>query len=310
MDPAMTGLITNRRTACVPAARMALLVVALAILCDFNQTSGTPPPAKGRGNKRDAVVLHTYGTGFATELANTIPVNAAKLHSLLPAGYELVPAAAFGLGGWDEGIVVIVNFQGTNNTVDRRKFRKVSSTRIDLAILVAEPAEAELAGADIPGAFHFYSLAFYTDDPEFAESLRGADMPIEFVPQITHERRIDAAGEGTLTVGVPSKHSPFYSLNTALGYAPAGPLDAVFWYEGKKGTVVLHYQLETTEWGQAQSLIFTEPASPLNVLLEGGGFGPGPTDPENGYESVIAPSLNLLYPQGSRGRLLLIARSK
>jgi hypothetical protein len=61
-----------------------------------------------------------------------------------------------------------------------------------------------------------------------------------------------------------------------------------------------------TEQGQAQSLIYAEPGSPLNVLLEGGGFGPGPMDPATGYESVITPSLNLLDPQGSHGRLLLI----
>ena len=59
----------------------------------------------------------------------------------------------------------------------------------------------------------------------------------------------DAAGEGTITVGVPSKHSPFSSLNTATGLAPDEPLNGVFWYEGKQGTVVLHFQIEATERG-------------------------------------------------------------
>jgi hypothetical protein len=126
------------------------------------------------------------------------------------------------------------------------------------------------------------------------------------VPKIEHERQIDETGVGTLAVGVPSKHSPFYSLNTAFGHEPAGPLDGVFWYEGKNGTAAIHFQHDVHEEGQAQSLIFTPPGSPLNVLLEGGGFGPGPTDPETGYESVITPSINILYPVGARGRLLLI----
>jgi hypothetical protein len=300
----MTDLIDCRRTACVPAARMAVFLTVLAILGSIKPTFGNRPPAKGTGNPHDVVVLHTYETGFATEVANTIPVSAAKLVPLLPDGYELVPAAAFGLGGWDEGIVVIFNFQGVGNTVDHRSLQP--STRIDLLILVTEPAVAKLAGADIPGATHFYSLAFYTDDAEFAASLRSADMPVEFVPQITYDRQIDVAGVGTLTVGVPSKDSPFYSLNTAFGHTPAGPLNGFFWYEGKKGTTVLNFEIDVTEQGQVQSLIFTEPESPLNVLLAGGGYGPGPTDPETGYESVITPSVNLLYPQGSRGRLLLI----
>ena len=251
-------------------------------------------------------VIHTFPTATATELINAVPVSAAKLAPLLPDGYEVIPAPALGLGGWDQGIVVIVNFQGTNGTVDGRKSDQPLRTVIDLGILVAEPAAAELADLDIPGAFHLYSLAFYTDDAEYAASLRLADMPIEFVPRIAYERLIDAEGAGTLAVDVPSKDSPFYSLNTAFGHVPAGPLNAVFWYEGKKGTAALHFQHATHEEGQAQSLLFTPPLSPLNVLLAGGGFGPGPMDPETGYESVMTPSLNILYPDGGLGRLLLI----
>lgn len=259
------------------------------------------PPARA-----ETKLIHTYPTASAKEVVNTIPVSAANLVPLLPDDYQLVPAAALGVGGWDQGIVVIVNFQGANGGVDGRMSSKWPRTVIDIGILVSEPAAAELAGVDIPGAFHFYSLAFYTDDDEYAASLRSADMPVEFVPRITYERQIDAAGEGTLTVGVPSKDSPFYSASMAFGHAPAGALNAVFWYAGKKGTAALHFQHETHEQGQAQSVIFTPPGSPLNVLLEGGGFGPGPTDPETGYESVITPSLNILYPQGALGRLLLI----
>jgi hypothetical protein len=259
------------------------------------------PPARA-----ETKLIHTYPTAAATEVVNAIPVSAAKLVSLLPDGYEPVPAAVLGLGGWDQGIVVIVNFQGASGAVDGRMPRNWFRTVIDIGILVTEPAAAELAGVDIPGAFHFYSLAFYTDDAEFAASLRSADMPVEYVPHIVHDRQIDADGEGTLLMAVPSKDSPFYSASTAFGYSPAGPLNAVFWYEGKQGTAALHFQHEVHEEGQAQSLIFTEAGSPLNMLLDGGGFGPGPTDPATGYESVITPSLNILYPQGALGRLLLI----
>jgi hypothetical protein len=299
----MTNLITSGRPAHVLVASAALLFGALTILGDGKQAFGKPP-AKSNGN--GAVVLHTYETEFGTEVINTIPVGAANLVPLLPGGYQLVPAAALGLGGWDQGIVAIVNFQGTNNTLDGRRSRQRRRTVIDLLILVAEPAAAEMAGLDIPGAFHLYSLAFYTDDVRYAASLRSADMPVEFVPRLMHDRQIDMDGEGTLFVDVPSKNSPFYSLNTAFGHSPAGPLDAVFWYEGKKGTAAIHFQHDTHEEEQAQSLVFTEPGSPLNALLEGGGFGPGPTDPETGYESVTTPSLNILYPQGAFGRLLLI----
>lgn len=254
----------------------------------------------------EAETIHTYQIGPGTEIANTIPIRADKLRPLLPDDYELVPAAALGLGGWNQGIVVIVNFHGPNSTIDARQPHQPFSTDVDLAILVREPVAARLIGADIPGAFHFYSLGFYTDDAEYAASLRAVDMPVEFVPQIEHEREIDDDGVGTLRMEVPSRNSPFQSLNMAFGYAPAGALNVVFWHTAKRGTAVLHFQIEATEQGQAQSWIFTEPGSPLNLLLEGEGFGPGPTDPETGYESVMTPSLNLLYPRGTRGRLLWI----
>jgi hypothetical protein len=80
---------------------------------------------------------------------------------------------------------------------------------------------------NLPGAFHLYSLAFYTDDAQYAASLRSVHMPVEFVPQLAHDRQINTDGAGTLFIDVPSKHSPFFSLNTAFGHEPAGPLDAV-----------------------------------------------------------------------------------
>lgn len=262
-----------------------------------------PPQAKVR-------VLHTYQTGFATEVAHTTPVPATTLTPLLPEGYVLAPAALQGLGGWDEGVVVIFNFHGSENSIDYRRSRNRTSTRIDLLVWVMEPAAAKLIGADNPGAFHFYSLAYYTDDVEFAASLRSAGMPVEFVPQTTYERDMDLTGVGTVAVNAPSRWTPFYSTTTAFGHAPAGPLNGIFWHESKRGTASLQFQTDVTEQGQAQSLIFTEPGNPLHQLLQGGSFGPGPTDPTTGYESVLTPSLNLFYPQGSVGRLMLIEPEK
>jgi hypothetical protein len=111
-------------------------------------------------------------------------------------------------------------------------------------------------------------------------------------------------------VNVPSRESPFYSHNTMFAHTPAPPLNGFFWHEGEKGTSALHFQIDKPQQGQALSLIYTEPGSPLNRLLTDEGFGPGPTDPETGYPSVITPSLNLFYPHGSRGRLWLIGRPK
>lgn len=302
--PDYTGL-----TRTLPA-RLILLLSAWGLLSGLRQSYGDAPRPKGGDRKPDAVLLHTYETRFATEVANTIPVGADVLAPLLPEGYELAPASTLGLGDDDEGLVVIFNFHGTNNSIDRRRSRQRSSTRIDLLILVNEPPAAGLIDADIPGAFHFYSLAYYTDDAEFAASLRSVDMPVEFVPRTTFDADLNDAGEGTITVNVPSKASSFYSDNTMLALAPAAPLNGVFWYEGQRGTSVLHFQIDEPHQGPALSLIFTEPDSPLGLLLDGGGFGPGPDDPATGYPSVITPSRNLFYPHGSRGWLWLIRRPK
>jgi len=55
-------------------------------------------------------VLHTYAHSLAHEVDTAIAVDAAKVAARLPAGYVLVPASALGVGGPDQGIVVIVNF--------------------------------------------------------------------------------------------------------------------------------------------------------------------------------------------------------
>jgi hypothetical protein len=241
-------------------------------------------------------------------VANTIPVSAEKLIPLLPDEYSLVPAAALGLGSWDQGIVAIANFRGDNPQVDHRKSGQAQQVAIDVLILVNEPAEAATLGVNIPGAFHLYTLAIYTNDPQYAASLRAADMPVQFVPGITYDRLMDdATGVGDVNVAVPAKGSPFYSFNTGFGYGPAGALDTVFWHDGKHGKAVLHFHDEPFQQGQAQSQIYTQPGSKWDNLLSGGGLGPGTTDPVTGYHSIVTPSLNFRYGQGTSGRLMLIA---
>jgi hypothetical protein len=117
----------------------------------------------------------------------------------------------------------------------------------------------------------------------------------------------DASGVGDVNVGVPAKKSPFYSRNTGFGYAPAGALDAVFWYNGVHGKAVLHFHDEPFRQGQALSQVYTQPGSKWDNLLSGGGFGPGAPDPTTGYNSIVTPSLNFRYDHGSRGRLMLLA---
>jgi hypothetical protein len=195
-----------------------------------------------------------------------------------------------------------------NLQIDHGRPRRDPLIAIDVGILVNEPAEAAAVSVNTPGAFHLYTLAIYTNDPLYALSLLVAQMPVGFVPGITYERLMDdASGFGDVNVGVPDRHDPFYSRNTGFGYEPAGALDAVFWHNGKRGKVVLHFHDEPFQQGQALSLVYTQPASRWDTLLAGSGFGPGTPDAATGYNSIVTPSLNLRYDQGSRGRLLWIA---
>jgi hypothetical protein len=69
----------------------------------------------------------------------------------------------------------------------------------------------------------------------------------------------------------------------------------------------LHFHDEPFRQGQALSQVYTQPASKWDNLLSGGGFGPGAPDPKTGYNSIVTPSLNFRYDQGSRGRLILLS---
>jgi hypothetical protein len=263
------------------------------------------PPQLDRG--APVKLLHTYQTSSAAEVANTIPVSADKLLSLLPDEYEFVPAAAVGLGRWDQGIVVIANFRGDDPQVDHRRPRQDQQVAIDVLILVNEPAEAAAVGLNIPGAFHLYTLAIYTNDPQYAASLRVADMPVELAPGIIYDRLMDdATGVGDVNVAVPARDSPFYSFNTGFGYEPASALDTVFWHNGKHGKAVLHFHDEPFQQGLALSQIYTQPGSKWDNLLQGGGIGPGTPDPITGYDCIVTPSLNFRFGEGTSGRLWLI----
>jgi hypothetical protein len=162
---------------------------------------------------------------------------------------------------------------------------------------------------NLPGAFHFYTLAIYTDDSHYADSLEDW-MPIEFVKSTTYDRQFDdATGVGTLAVNVPDHDSPLHSISDAFGYQlQSGALDAVFWHQGNRGTSVLHFHDEPFLRGQALSQVYARPAGWLGSLLLGGGIGPCPADAA-GNACVQAPSQNLRYPAGSRGQLSLIKPS-
>jgi len=258
--------------------------------------------------RADVELLHTYGNSLGQDVVNVIAISASKLLPLLPAGYNLVPAASIGFGRPDQGIVAIENFRGIDPTVDRRKPLNENQVAIDVAILVVEPGEAVQAGVSIPGAFHIYALAIYTNDARYAASLRRAEIPVEFVNKIGYQRDMnDASGVGDLIVSVPSKDSPFHTFSSGQGYLPMpGAFNAVFWHDGQKGKAVLHFLDQPFRQGTAISHIYTQPNSTWDALFDGGGFGPCDPHPETGYRCVIAPALNLRYDEGTRGRLLLI----
>lgn len=274
--------------------------------------ASTCRPSADRASTKPATtpgvqVLHNYRMSFATEMANAIRVNKAKLVPLLPKGYEPVPASDVGVGGENDGVLVIVNVCNENFSVDGTVSQPTSLVNIP-SILVREPADAAVAGLNIPGAFHIYPLAIYINDRAYVDSLRSGGIPVQFIPNITHDRRINDAGVGELTVRVPARKNPFYSLNEGLGFNSTGRVDVIVWYEGDKGTAALTFQFDLAQEGPAQSEVFTKPGTKLNRLLTGGGLGPGPTDPKTGFESIRNPSLSFQYPRGGSGSLILIKK--
>lgn len=252
-------------------------------------------------------VLHTYTVSRGHEVDNLIAVNASKLKRFLPAGYTLVPASELGVGNANQGIVTIVNFEGLDPAVDDRPPAAENRAAIDVAILVTEPSQAAEAGVAFPGAFHFYTLAMYSNDAPYVASLRRTDMPITFDPKLIYQRTIDdVSGVGDLVVNVSAPRSSFKTVSNALGFGTQqGPLHAIFWYDGQQGKTALHFEVPVFRQGDASGQVFMQPGSTLAFLLEGGGTGPCPPDPETGYLCVNAPSISFSFDAGDTGRLLL-----
>jgi hypothetical protein len=258
-------------------------------------------------------VLHTIGNSKGHEIVNVIAVDLAKLRPLVPAHYTPVPASSVLFGRPDQGLVVIANFQAFNPTIDNTPGHRRAQVDIDVAILIAEPADAAKLGLNVPGAFHLYALRIFTDDPRYAEVLRSGGIPVEFIDRIGYQRNTDdATGVGDLIVTLP-EHFPFLtSINSGQGYAPVpgGANRAAFWFDGDRGTVVLSFVDQPFRQGGAVSRIYTRPNGSLSLLLDGGGLGPCPSDPKTGFKCILAPGLNFSYDQGTAGTLYLIKKNR
>jgi hypothetical protein len=256
----------------------------------------------------NATILHSYRSEQGQEVINIIPVEQEKLYSLLPQGYQIVPAASLGFGGADQGIVAITNFRGFGSTVDGKE-TNLTQVSISVSIVIAEPSDAAKVGLDIPGAPHVYTLQIYTNDAQYAASLQSGGMPVEFVEDIEYERNMDdASGVGNLFVNVPANDSPLMTLSSGQGYFPVpGALNGVFWADREdKDKVALHFLDEPFRQGNAIGQILTQSQTRWNTLFDGGGLGSCPTVPEPGYDCIIAPSLNLRFDGGTRGELILV----
>jgi hypothetical protein len=254
--------------------------------------------------------VHTYKLSPGAEVTNAIAVDQQKLATYLPTEYELLPASILGLGGSDQGIVAIVNFRSSNLAIDDKTHSRFGPVVIDVGIIISQPDAAVEAGLDIPGAFHFYTLRIYSTDARYLESLRDADLPVQFKPFIAYVRTIDdVSGLGHLSVFVPDKKSALGSFNEGLSLPPAvGALNAIFWYEGGEGTAALHFRNERFQLGNAISRVFTSTEGDWGELLAGGGLGPCTSPAVPGLTCIQTPSLNLRYPVGTVGRLFLLGQ--
>jgi hypothetical protein len=242
------------------------------------------------------------------EIANLVAVDSTKLAPLVPTAYSMIPAAALGIGRLDQGILLVNPYRGFDPTVDGALPSQPTEVAVDIGVLVAEPKAAIDTNVNIPGAYHFYTLAIYTDNASYAASLLDASFPVELVSGINYDRAIDeASGVGTLTVGIPVPASPLGIFDAAFGYAPAGALDAIFWHDSSLGAASLHFHDDPFRQGDAFGQIYTQPFSRWDDLLSGGGIGPCASDPITGFHCIAVPALNLLHDEGGVGQLVVVA---
>ena len=225
----------------------------------------------------------------------------AKLQALLPPGYTVLPAVAFGVGTADQGVVAIASYRGYGLVIDGGPPGKEPQVAVDVGILIVPPAAAATAGVAIPGAVHFYLLKSYTDDAAYAAAFRGVGMPVELLPKIVYLRTInDTTGVGALTVVVPDLHAPLAPLSTGISLpAVAGATDGIFWHDGAKGTAAFYFHDEPRQQGQAVSGIYTLPGTRWGDLLAGAGLGS--CGDRAGLTCINSPAVNARYAQGLEG---------
>jgi hypothetical protein len=154
------------------------LLARFVATCFIVMGAGLAAGSHGHAAAARVRLVHTYGNSSGVEIANLIAIDATKLTALLPAGYQALPAAAVGLGGADQGVLVIANFRGEAPFIDGHWPSRYDQVAIDVVIAVLPPPAAATAGLDISGAFHFHTLTIYSDDARYLASLRTVDMPV------------------------------------------------------------------------------------------------------------------------------------
>jgi len=283
------------------------LLLGLVLLTAIEATS----PNAEHGNKKLNIkeVVHKYSNTNSMEFINFIAVDMSKVRHLVPDEYILAPASSLGVGRDDQAIFGIASFQGFHPSVDGRRTKVEKQIAIDIGVVIQEPSEASELGLSFPGAFQGYVFQIFTNDKVYADSLHRSDIPVQFNSHITYQREMDdETGVGNLEVVLSALAASLKFSDVGTGYAPANGLQAVFWHNGPNRKSVLHFQDDLIKEGNAYSQVYVRSDGPWANIVEGGGQGSCSSDPVSGFICVQAPSLNLRYPTGTKGELLIIKK--
>ena len=68
--------------------------------------------------------IHTLRTSAAAEVISAVTTSSAKLQPLLPPGYTVLPAVAFGVGTADQGVVAIASYRGYGLAINGGSLRR------------------------------------------------------------------------------------------------------------------------------------------------------------------------------------------
>ncbi len=194
-----------------------------------------------------------------TEYVGTGPIPMARAIGRVPRSFQILAGA----GNTASLVVRAAQCEGVK--VDNERPEPGSLTQIGITIVSPNGS----------GDINNYTVAYVTDSRRLAQRLQRFGLPAYVDEDLVYETAPNPPGaRGELFVDSSPSAGPAFFLSGAVSDTAflTVPFVANWWYESRKGRLLMATAIPTIAFGQAGVTVYTRQDSPLGELIGGNKF--------------------------------------